>query len=211
MDNNHLYQDQQPGTEPDNQQDAYQSGGAYQSNDVYQQGTAYQSNDVYQQGTAYQSNDAYQQGNTYQQTGYGQYDQNGAYGSGNYQNGSYNNANYYNGTYSGGNYGGGNYNNGSYGNYNSGYGNGNYQTPYQQSQLDLEEPVKMSEWFISLLLMMVPCVNIVMMFVWAFSKTEKKSKSNLFKVLLIAWGFCFLLYFIIIILFAAGIFGSMYY
>lgn len=60
----------------------------------------------------------------------------------------------------------------------------NYQ-PYPQSQLDLEEPVKLSEWIVTMLIMMVPCVNIVMVFVWAFSQNEKKSKSNFFKASLI--------------------------
>ncbi len=54
-----------------------------------------------------------------------------------------------------------------------------------QPQTELEAPVSMGEWLVSFLLMMIPCVNIVMMFVWAFSKSEKKSKSNFFKVTLI--------------------------
>lgn len=76
----------------------------------------------------------------------------------------------------------GNYQN--YNNYN------NYQ-PYQQMRpvndpgLELEEPVKISEWVLVFVLMMIPCVNIIMMFVFAFSKTEKKSKSNFFKAYLI--------------------------
>ena len=63
----------------------------------------------------------------------------------------------------------------------------------------LEEPVSMGEWVVCILLMMVPCVNIVMMFVWAFSKTEKKSKSNFFKVELIFMGIILALYLIIIL------------
>ena len=66
------------------------------------------------------------------------------------------------------------------------YGNGNYQVPYQQnSPLDLEEPVKMSEWLISLLITFVPCIGLIMTFVWAFGSTEKKSKSNFFKAYLV--------------------------
>ncbi len=70
----------------------------------------------------------------------------------------------------------------------------------------LEEPVSMGEWFICLLLSMIPCVNIVMMFVWAFSKNEKKSKSNYFKVQLIAIGVVLAVYIVIaMIAIAAGI------
>lgn len=72
-----------------------------------------------------------------------------------------------------------------------------YQNQYQQYQpyaggqqygdggIDLEEPVSVGEWVLSFLLLMVPCVNIIMVFVWAFSHTEKKSKSNFFKAYLI--------------------------
>ncbi len=48
-----------------------------------------------------------------------------------------------------------------------------------------EEPMTMGEWIVSFLLLMIPCANLVLPFVWAFSKTEKKSKSNFFKAYLI--------------------------
>lgn len=78
----------------------------------------------------------------------------------------------------------------------------------------LEEPVSIGEWIITYLIMMVPCVNIIMMFVWAFSKNEKKSKSNYFKVSLGVFAIGFVLYIFIIIIFGAtmmaGIQGSSY-
>ena len=58
------------------------------------------------------------------------------------------------------------------------------QAPYQAQTGDLEEPVSFGEWMITLLIMMIPCVNIVMMFVWAFGN-GKKSKSNYFKASLV--------------------------
>lgn len=73
----------------------------------------------------------------------------------------------------------------------------------------LEEPVSVGEWVITFLIMMVPCVNIVMMFVWAFSKNEKKSKSNYFKVQLAIVGIIFVLYFIIAIIFGAALMSGM--
>ena len=60
-----------------------------------------------------------------------------------------------------------------------------------QTQENLEEPITMGEWLITMLIMLIPCVNIVMMFVWAFSSTEKKSKSNYFKANLIFTGILF--------------------
>lgn len=58
------------------------------------------------------------------------------------------------------------------------------QTSYQGSNTELEEPVTFGEWMITMLVMMIPCVNIVMMFVWAFGN-GKKSKSNYFKAALV--------------------------
>ena len=114
-----------------------------------------------------------------------------------YQNTGYQNTGY-NNDYTGSNYQ--NYNN--YNNYQP------YQqmNPYQDSQLELEEPVKVGEWVLALVLMMIPCVNIIMMFVFAFSKTEKKSKSNFFKAYLIFYAIMLALMFlfwIAIILIAA--------
>ena len=68
----------------------------------------------------------------------------------------------------------------------------------------LEEPMSMGEWFVCMLIMMVPCVNIVMMFVWAFSKNEKKSKSNFYKVQLIVMGVILALYMILGLIFVGA-------
>lgn len=64
----------------------------------------------------------------------------------------------------------------------------------------LEEPVSMGEWILSLLLTMIPCVGLIMMFVWAFGKGEKKSKSNFFKAELIFVGALVAFYFIFIMI-----------
>lgn len=81
-----------------------------------------------------------------------------------------------------------------------------YQQPPYSQQMELEEPVKMSEWMITWLIMLIPCVNIIMMFVWAFSKTEKKSKSNFFKAYLVFMGILLVFYLLIFMLFiAAGV------
>lgn len=57
---------------------------------------------------------------------------------------------------------------------------------YQGYQPELEEPVKMSEWVLLLVLLnFVPCVGDILAIVWAFSKDEKKSKTNFCKAYLI--------------------------
>lgn len=77
------------------------------------------------------------------------------------------------------------------------YSTGYPQPDSSQSYAGLEEPVTKGEWAICFLLMMIPCVGFIMMFVWAFSSTEKKSKSNFFKVQLIFVGVVFVLYFLL--------------
>lgn len=66
------------------------------------------------------------------------------------------------------------------------------QQQYQQASYEnfsegpyVEEPMSVSDWLMVMLVMCIPCVNLIMMFVWAFSNSEKKSKSNYFKASLI--------------------------
>lgn len=71
------------------------------------------------------------------------------------------------------------------------YQQSTYQQPYQQQQpyqtgdSDLEEPVSFADWMLTTLVMFIPCVNIIMLFVWAFSAGTKKSKSNYCKAMLV--------------------------
>lgn len=88
-----------------------------------------------------------------------------------------------------------------------------YEAPSQpQIQVpigaEVEEPVSMGEWLISMLLMCIPCVNIVLMFVWAFSSSVKKSKSNFFKAALIAYGITIILSIIMVVLMSAGMIAA---
>ena len=81
--------------------------------------------------------------------------------------------------------------------------NQNFQQPYQQQNYQqppqytpnpygYNEPIapvmSVKDWLITLLVMLIPCVNIIMMFVWAFSKTENPNKSNYFKAYLIYYA-----------------------
>lgn len=100
------------------------------------------------------------------------------------------------------------------------YGGSQYQQPqssiqsqlqyqYQPAQDNLEEPMSMGEWMISMLVMLIPCVNIVMMFVWAFSSTEKKSKSNFFKAYLIFFAIMMVFSIVMMIVMSAAMVGVM--
>lgn len=176
----------------------------YQGND-YQNGGY--SNDDSQNGnyqnSGYSNND-YQSGNdsgsSYPNNDY----PNGDYSNSNYQNNGYQNDGYQNGNYQNSSYQNNGYQNDVYQNPNGNQGYGNYQ-PFQpvypsNSSADMEEPMSLGEWMLTLLVMIVPCANIVMLFVWAFSKTEKKSKSNFCKAYLIYIGIIFAIYLLIIIL-----------
>lgn len=87
----------------------------------------------------------------------------------------------------------------------------NYYSEEQQNNMQkvfYEEPVSVKEWVITLLIMVIPIVNLVMIFVWAFGGKQKKSKSNYFKAALIMSGiaiaFSIVLSIIIVVLFSAG-------
>ena len=87
------------------------------------------------------------------------------------------------------------------------------QYQYQPPQNELEEPMTMGEWMITLLIMLIPCANIVMAFVWAFSSKEKKSKSNYFKAYLIFMAIVIVLYIILLVVMGvsmASIAGELY-
>lgn len=92
-------------------------------------------------------------------------------------------------------------------NYNQNY-NQNYQQPYNQSYQpygDLEEPVTIGDWMLTMLLLTIPCVNIVMICVWAFGSGTKKSKSNYFKAVLIWTAISIALSVLITIIFGATV------
>ena len=109
-----------------------------------------------------------------------------------------------------------NENNSSFENQDGAYG-GQYQQPsvqdqlqyqYQQPESNLEEPMTLGEWLINMLIMLIPCVNIIMAFVWAFSSKEKKSKSNYFKAWLIFMAIVIVLYIILLVVFGAAMAAS---
>lgn len=177
-------QGQEAGYQPEGSQNirpGYQSPGGQSTGTGYQN-MDYQPAGDQSTGMGYQSPGSQSAGGQnagYQSAGY----QNTDYQPAGYQNNTYQNNAYQNGTFS-------NYNN-DFQQYNKAQSWQNaYQYSYQNNngQPELEEPVKISEWVLAMVLMMIPCVNIIMMFVWAFSSTEKKSKSNFFKAYLIFFG-----------------------
>ena len=67
---------------------------------------------------------------------------------------------------------------------------------------DAEEPMSVGDWLITMLIMCIPCVNLVMIFVWAFG-SGNKSRANYFKATLIWAAILLALYILLIVLFIA--------
>ncbi len=54
-----------------------------------------------------------------------------------------------------------------------------------------ETPVSVGDWIVTILLMCIPCVGLIMLFVWAFSGSTPASKANWAKAQLI-WMLIFI-------------------
>jgi len=61
--------------------------------------------------------------------------------------------------------------------------NQNYQPGY--SNQELEPPISLGSWLIIMLLVAIPCVNIIMLFIWAFSRDVSTTKKNYSRAMLI--------------------------
>ena len=69
-----------------------------------------------------------------------------------------------------------------------------------------DEHMTVGQWIGTFLLMLIPIVNIVLMFVWAFGSNTNRSKKTYFQAQLIMCGIILALYFVIFI-FLIGAFG----
>lgn len=87
------------------------------------------------------------------------------------------------------------------------------QNPYQQNPYqndgELEEPVSFGEWMVTMLVMCIPCVNIVMVLVWAFGSGTKKSKSNYCKATIVWSLIMVVLSFVMTIIFGGAILAAL--
>lgn len=61
----------------------------------------------------------------------------------------------------------------------------NNQQPYNQNMQNSDKPVKVGDWVITLVLLSLPCVGIILLFVWGFGTSEPESKRNFCKAYLI--------------------------
>ena len=73
-----------------------------------------------------------------------------------------------------------------------------------ENQTTQYKPVTLGDWMITFLLTAIPIVNIIMLFVWGFSKSTQPSKANWAKAALIWIAIVIVIY----ILFFVLIIGS---
>ena len=76
----------------------------------------------------------------------------------------------------------------------------------EQNQIGHQQApiVSVKEWLITNLILMIPLVNIVMTFVWAFGSNTNPNKANYFKAALILFAIVMAIYLVL----AVVIFGS---
>lgn len=74
------------------------------------------------------------------------------------------------------------------------------------------EPImSVKDWVITMLILMIPMVNIIMLFVWAFGDGTVKTKSNYAKAMLLIWLISIALVFIFGFLFMSlGVFANLF-
>lgn len=88
--------------------------------------------------------------------------------------------------------------------------NNNTPTQNYQSQPEMQRAnppaVTFGEWMLTILLMCIPIVNIVLLFVWAFSSSANPSKANWAKASLVWTAIVLVLYvlFFVIVLSVVG-------
>lgn len=85
-------------------------------------------------------------------------------------------------------------------------GNGGSFAPHPQNQQQTAPVISVKEWLLTMLIMIIPIVNIIMMFVFAFGEGNP-SKQNYFKAALI-WAAIILGIYLVFFVLLFGIFFS---
>ena len=85
-------------------------------------------------------------------------------------------------------------------NYNDSFSAG----PQPPSSFDSVMQIK--DWIITMIIMAIPCIGIVMTFVWAFTEGNANRK-NFCRASLIFAAICVLLYFLLLAIFGAAMFA----
>ena len=68
----------------------------------------------------------------------------------------------------------------------------------------MDNEMTLGQWLLTLLLTMIPCVNIVMLFVWAFGNGEYVTRKRWAQAQLIFTAIIIVLYIILMVIFGAS-------
>lgn len=79
-----------------------------------------------------------------------------------------------------------------------------------ENQTTQYKPVSLGEWMLTILLTAIPIVNIIMLFVWGFSKSTQPSKANWAKASLIWLAIVIVIYILIFVAILGGMSASSY-
>lgn len=60
-----------------------------------------------------------------------------------------------------------------------------YQQPQPQPQSQLEVPMTIGDWIVTMILVAIPCVGLIMLLIWAFGSNTPESKKNYARATLI--------------------------
>jgi hypothetical protein len=73
----------------------------------------------------------------------------------------------------------------------------NYENDFNQQRSyngpQLEPPMTLGDWILTLIISVIPCVNIIMLFVWGFSQGGNTSRKNYCRAVLILYAIGFVL------------------
>lgn len=93
---------------------------------------------------------------------------------------------------------------------------GNQQSPqynpqyqYQNNTGDLNKPMSVGQYMLTMLIGAIPIVGIIMLFVWSFGSNTNVNKKNWARAMLLWALIAVVLYIILIIAFGAAIFGAL--
>jgi hypothetical protein len=78
-----------------------------------------------------------------------------------------------------------------------------------QHELQNNQPMKVSEWFLTLFITAIPLVGLIMLFVWAFGSSTNTGRTNWAKAVLLWYAVLLVLYLFIFIVFGAAFLSGM--
>lgn len=72
---------------------------------------------------------------------------------------------------------------------------------------ELEKVISVKKWIVTLLVMMIPLVNVICLIIWALSDSENKNRSNWAKAQLLMFLIGIALMFFFVMIFGLTMFG----